>query len=42
MQLGLKQAEVQATVSSQVVFQMDWAEEQLWVGGLKLVAICQI
>lgn len=32
MQLGLKQVEVQATGLSQVFFQMDWAEEQLWVG----------
>lgn len=36
MQLGLKQTEVQATVLSQVVFQRDWAEEQLWVGGPQL------
>lgn len=37
MLLGLMQTEVQATVLSQVVFQRDWAEEQLWVGGLKRV-----
>lgn len=41
MPLGLKQREVQATVLSQVVFQRDWAEEELWVGGLKQVAGCQ-